>query len=175
MRIIKLVNFEGKLFGLINVLDLFFIVLIILVFGGIIYSRIYLEEKIPFSGEDPNKTSWIIVEVINENIPISKVQYLESKPSEKDNQGTVIAKIITIESSPTHLTHIISPDELYLFPVNPENKNVKALIEILGKKAPKGYTFKDEPLIAGKKITFDFGFCNFEGSIISIHDHKNSD
>jgi hypothetical protein len=148
------------------------ILFIILIVSGVIYSRVYLHEKKEGAVENPNESSWVQVTVSNENTPSAKAEYLKSAPSVKDKEGRTIVKIINIESANTRLTHVTSQDELYLLPVNPENKEVKARLELLCSRQPKGYSFEGEPLVMGKKLTFDFGFCTFEGTIIFIHEDK---
>jgi len=91
-----------------------------------------------------------------------------------DNKGNDFVRVLEIDVDTTKLTHVVSDDQLYLFKVNPENKEVVLKVELFGLKSSGGFIYNNELLVPGKKLSFDFGIYTFEGAIISIDEETES-
>jgi len=169
--LIKFIDEKGRIFGVINLIDLLCITLLVMVIAGVVWSRTNHDKSSQTSSDE---YLWIKIDLLNENTPKTVLEYLESLQNLKDKDKNVYAKILKIESKPTSLTHIVSPDNLYLFPVNPDNMEVVASLELMVKKETNGFSFTGEHLRIGKKLTFNLGLCSFEGVITTIHDDKKN-
>jgi hypothetical protein len=149
-------------------LDLLVLILILILIGGFFYSRFIIHsENESINSSSSNKEN-VTINLVNDNIPVAIEEYLATKPQIQDKDGVITAKILDIESKPTSLTHVVSPDGLYLFQVNPENKYGKIRMEILCDKIDQSYFYKGEKIVIGKQLTFDFQYCQFKGKIESI-------
>jgi len=139
---------------------------------GLIYSKFGSNTQNDSSLGDSEISMNKNIKLINENVPSGVVEHLENKPVIKDGSGNIIVKILQLDSQETNLTHVVSDDELYLLKVNPRNKSVVLMLEVTCKKTSNGLSFGEELLVSGKNLSFDFGFCTFEGVIISIDDES---
>jgi len=135
--------------------------------GGIFYSRLYLREE-ALVEDGASSFCWVKVVLLNENCPKAKVDYLKTNPEIRDGDGLKLAKVEEIDSKKTGLTHVVSSDKLYILRVNPENLEIKASIDLYCKKEADGYFYNNERLVVGKELMLDFGFCTFEGTVLSI-------
>ena len=98
------------------------------------------------------------------------MEYLKTKPQIKDDKGLPIIIVKDIEAKPTNLKYKVSDDELYLFPVNPENKEVTVTFEILVTKNGDKFAFNNENILPGKQLQLEFKYTTFNGTILSIHE-----
>ena len=157
----KIIDEKGKLFGLINIIDLGVIILLI----GLM-PMVYFGYKI-LRGEDATIKEYATVKVEFQALSMQVVNVMKEGDIQKDSSGAVIAKLTKI--------YKIEPADMVIFENNipikvdgSKRKDILAELYIKCTNAIESVYYNDNPLKIGKEIVFSPHLYEAKGAVLDI-------
>ncbi|MDD4188933.1 MAG: DUF4330 domain-containing protein [Eubacteriales bacterium] len=144
----KILNEKGKLFGLINIVDLVIILIILAVVGGVGYKYLIKNETL-FPGKKPEELKDYTVTVFCPMVPENTENYI--KPGDVlfyDSHGELDAVIMSVRSDDISIT----PEGVELDEPHPYLKDLTVTIKISSDAADKRIMMAGIQINIGKEI-----------------------
>jgi len=166
---LKIIDEKGRLFGKINIID-FFVILVLISFTTVLYYGY----KITFDKRETVKDSWIGVTVKFLNVMPELANALKVGDDEHGPSGYTIGKITEIidiySSESIILTDMPTITRAAHLVEHPYKKTVLLKLEVLQTGRNGALYYKDTPIKIGNKIVFSTKYYNIDGRIVGIEE-----
>lgn len=172
----KIIDQRGRLFGLINVIDLFAI-LFLLSFIPILYFgyKVIVAEKVskptrPYVDialQDP-KAEWVSVQIKVTDMEPELVKFISQGDIEKDFWGKTIGRLTNVSIIRPSKTLVLADNRILSVAEHPIKKEMLIDMDILCLNKDDGFYYKNERLAVGSVLEFKSKYYILSSIIVDI-------
>ena len=158
-----IIDHKGRLFGLINIIDLAVLFFLLSIIAVIIFGYLTFVKSSSLQME-----RWITIQIRFSEIYPEISGIISSGDVEKNSSGKTIAKLTSIASiTPSKVW--VAVDNKVLSPIDdPVKKDIIANIEVLCTERNGVFYYKGNPIRIGDTITFTTNLYNASGMVVDI-------
>lgn len=159
----KIIDQKGRLFGLINVIDLS-IIMLMLFFAVLIFVGYFAINRPANVAE----SKWITVEIKLTEVEPELVEVINKGDLEQDSYMRTIGKLAAISSVKASKVWVIVDNQRLSTIDHPTKKDIIVDAEIFCTKKEGIWYYKSEPVKINNKITFATKLYNLPGLVIKM-------
>lgn len=157
----EIIDEEGNLFGVINVVDALAALLVLAVVVAGVALMVPSDER-PEASESVTVTATVKLADVSPEF----ADDIETGLTERQN-GDVTARVVEKEEVPAVV--VVTSDDGHIYArEHPRNKDIYLGVELRATNADEGLRFHDAPLQVGREVTLDLGIITVSGRIVEL-------